>query len=140
MKPSVTIFEHSRHLITDMADEDTDNVKFADQQMINEFGRLNNRLLELRAERQQGKLDVEKIGDALSDLEMLLDGKAMLLIGEAFVECDEEYANEYLEGKQSTLNNMLASFDKEEEGIITRQAALKKDLYGKFGDSINLEN
>jgi len=117
-----------------------DEVKFADQQMINEFGKLNNRLLELRAERTQAKEDLQKIGDAVGDLELVLDGGTMVLIGEAFVECDEEFANEYLEGKQSQLNELLADFDTEEGQITARQDELKKTLYGKFGDSINLEN
>lgn len=36
-------------------------VRREDQLMINEFGKLNNRLLEIRAELQQMKLDVEKV-------------------------------------------------------------------------------
>jgi hypothetical protein len=36
-------------------------VRREDQEMINEFGKLNNRLLEIRAELQQMKLDVEKV-------------------------------------------------------------------------------
>ena len=65
-----------------------------DQEKINEFGRLNNRLLELRAEIKQHKLDIEKLEDATAELMMNSDGKVMLFIGESFLEVDEDYANE----------------------------------------------
>ena len=101
----------------------------------------------------------------------------MLLIGEAFVECDEDFANEYLEKKSQGasgslslslslslsfslsithtvyssslilpiapwpgITEQLAGFDSEEESIKERMGELKKTLYKKFGDSINLEN
>ena len=88
-------------------------VRLADQEKINEFGRLNNRLLDIRAEVKQAKADHEKLKvissqqyfyyhdyyylcyqDASSELELVIDGKIMLLIGEAYVETDEEYAQE----------------------------------------------
>ena len=36
-------------------------VRLADQEKINEFGRLNNRLLDIRAEVKQAKADHEKL-------------------------------------------------------------------------------
>lgn len=66
-----------------------------DQDQISEFGRLNNRLLEVRAELKQYKSDVEKLDDATAELAMnSADGKVMILIGESFVECTEEFADE----------------------------------------------
>ena len=66
-----------------------------DQEKINEFGKLNNRLLELRAEIKQMKSDAEKLDDASTELSLASgDGKVMLLIGESFVEVSEDYANE----------------------------------------------
>lgn len=71
-------------------------VRREDQDQINEFGRLNNRVLEIRAELKQYKLDMEKMDDATAELAMnsSSDGKVMLLIGESFIECSEEYAEE----------------------------------------------
>lgn len=37
---------------------------------------------------------------------------------------------------QKSLENLI----KEEADILQRQELLKKELYGRFGDSINLEN
>jgi hypothetical protein len=39
-------------------------VRFTDQEMINDFGRLNNRLIELRLDIKQFKIDIEKLDDA----------------------------------------------------------------------------
>ncbi len=65
-----------------------------DQEKINEFGRLNNRLLEIRAEIVQCKTDAEKMDDASAEMMMSTDGKFMLLIGESFVVVNEDYAND----------------------------------------------
>jgi len=116
-------------------------VRLADQEKINEFGRLNNRLLELTADLKQAKQDGEKLDDATTDLmmETVEGGKVMLLIGEAFVEVSEEEANEYCEKKKEKLEATIAAFAVEEADIVRRQEALKKELYARFGDSINLE-
>lgn len=69
-------------------------MRLVDQEQINEFGKLNNRLLEIRADITQWKTDSEKLDDATAEMMMSTDGKFMLLIGESFVEVDEEYATE----------------------------------------------
>ena len=70
-------------------------VRFSDQEKINEFGRLNYRLIEVGAELKQSKEDNEKLDDASAELMMAgSEGKVMLLIGEAFIETDEDEANE----------------------------------------------
>jgi chaperonin cofactor prefoldin len=42
--------------------------------------------------------------------------------------------------KQESLQRKVEESTDEEKKILERQKALKVDLYGKFGDSINLEN
>ena len=70
-------------------------VKYEDQERINEFGRLNNRLLEIRAEIKQAKVDIEKLEDATTELALASgNGKVMLLLGESFVEVEEDFAEE----------------------------------------------
>jgi hypothetical protein len=78
-------------------------VRFADQEQINEFGRLNNRLLEVRAELKQSNDDNEKLDDASAELLMASsagNGKIMLLIGESFIECNEDEATECTYNRQ----------------------------------------
>jgi hypothetical protein len=62
--------------------------------MINEFGRLNNRMMELKADMEQMKSDHEKLDDSTAELMLACGDKVMLLIGEAFVEVSEESAIE----------------------------------------------
>lgn len=69
-------------------------MRLVDQEQINEFGKLNNRLLEIRADMTQSKSDMEKLDDATAEMMMNSDGKIMLLIGESFVEVGEDYATE----------------------------------------------
>ena len=47
-----------------------------------------------------------------------------------FIDCNK---------KQESLQKKIDILEKEEKLIVERQAILKKELYGKFGDSINLE-
>jgi len=65
-----------------------------DQERINEFGRLNNRLLEIRADLKQYKSDLEKLDDSVSELMLGMGDKVKLFLGEAFIEVSEEYATE----------------------------------------------
>lgn len=122
------------------ATEDQVDVRFEDQEKINEFGKLNNRLLEVRAEITQHKTDAEKLEDANAELMMASGDKVMLLIGQCFLEVDEDYANSYCETKQLKLEDAVKTLSEEESVIVQRQKELKKDLYGRFKDSINLEN
>jgi len=80
------------------ADADVE-VRMEDQKSINEFGRLNNRVVEIRAEIKQAKEDSEKMDDAVVDLSMVVDGKVMVFMGETFFETSEEFATEYCESK-----------------------------------------
>ena len=116
------------------------DVRFEDQEKINEFGRLNNRLLEIRADLAQLKQDIEKLDDATTELAMNASGKVMLFVGESFLHTSEDHATEYCEKKQESLQAKVDALTKEEREIVQRQEVLKKDLYGRFGDSINLEN
>lgn len=113
-----------------------------DQEKINSFGTLNNRLLEIRADVKQIKLDAEKLEDANTELMMNSseDGKVMLLVGEAFIEVTEDYATEHCEANNEKLAKKIEDYMKEEGEILVKQEALKKDLYARFGGSINLES
>lgn len=98
-------------------------VRKGDQEMINEFGKLNNILMDNRADQTQikvppwrmsapsiytyidnvsicgGQADLEQLDDAGTDVMMAVDGKMMLLVGEAFVEVTEDAATAYIEKK-----------------------------------------
>jgi chaperonin cofactor prefoldin len=44
------------------------------------------------------------------------------------------------EQKKEELEGKIATLAAEETSIVQRQDGLKKELYARFGDSINLEN
>ena len=130
---------HATTIAMSVTNDDV-QVRLVDQEAINEFGRLNNRLLEVRADVKQLKQDAEKLEDASTELMMAEGGRVMLLIGEAFVHVTEDNAGEYCEKKQAEITARIDKFSTEENDIIKRCEVLKKELYARFGDSINLEN
>ncbi|KAG5186079.1 hypothetical protein JKP88DRAFT_348137 [Tribonema minus] len=130
-------------------------VRWEDQQQINEFGRLNTRLNELRGDTKALKGELDNLDDATTELMTGDGGKVNLQLGDAFVVVEEEFATEYCEKKQSIapaesatqycekkqegVQAKLDALSREEDSILKRQAELKKILYARFGASINLE-
>lgn len=114
-------------------------VRLEDQQSINEFGRLNSRLVELREDKAHIKDLLDKLDDATTEL-MTGEGESvMLMLGDSFMECAEDFATEFCEQKQEKQQALLDELMDEEKSILGRQAALKKALYARFGSSIQLE-
>uniref|UniRef100_A0A7S2V806 Prefoldin subunit 4 n=1 Tax=Fibrocapsa japonica TaxID=94617 RepID=A0A7S2V806_9STRA len=122
-------------------DQDDDVlVRWEDQQKINEFGRLNTRLHELQVELKLHKENLDKLDDASTEL-MTEDGSGVkLLLGEVFIECNEDYATEYLDKEQEKTQVLVDQLSEEEHTILERQKELKEVLYARFGSSINLED
>ncbi|TMW64452.1 hypothetical protein Poli38472_013074 [Pythium oligandrum] len=116
------------------------SVRKEDQTRINEFGRNNARLYEIRDQKKalQDKLDT--FDDASTELMMGEGDNVALFIGESFVETSEESAQEYIEKLVEESKKKIETLSAEEAQLETRQAALKKVLYGRFGTSINLED
>ena len=91
---------------------------------------------------------------------LLEDGKVLLYVGESFIDVSEEYATEYCSKKSEVCSALvldafaiqfkktapqdlkaeIATHKEEETSILQRQGQLKKELYARFGDNINLEN
>eukprot|EP00752_Nemacystus_decipiens_P018188 g16318.t1 len=114
-------------------------VRYEDQQKINEFGRLNNRLLEIRDDKSHIKDTLDKLDDATTELMTGEGDSVMLMLGDSFMECEEEYATEYCEKQQEERQSQLDDLMDEEKSILQRQGVLKKELYARFGSSIQLE-
>lgn len=79
--------------------EEEQEVRWTDQEKINEFGCLNNRLIEIRLDLTQINEDNEKLNDSISEMSLLIDGNYMILMGEAFIEGSEDFITEYCEKK-----------------------------------------
>lgn len=121
-------------------DEESENeVRRVDQENINKFGRLNARLYEVRGERDGLKKRLERIDDASTELMMGSGDSVMLLLGDAFLEASEEEASEFCDAEVDKYQAIIDSLEEEESAILEEQASLKKELYSRFGKSINLE-
>ncbi|CAM9806894.1 unnamed protein product [Ascophyllum nodosum] len=114
-------------------------VRLEDQQKINEFGRLNARLVEIRDDKAYVKDVLDKLDDATTELMSGEGDSVMLMLGDGFVVCEEEYATEFCERKQEERQSKSDDLAAEEKDILERQAVLKKALYARFGSSIQLE-
>ncbi|XP_035542776.1 probable prefoldin subunit 4 [Juglans regia] len=88
-------------------------VTWEDQQNINKFGRLNNRFHELE--------DEIKIAKETND------------------NLEKEEVESRIEQMKEMTSKNLEKLEEERDSILAQMAELKKILYGKFKDSINLE-
>ena len=111
----------------------------SDQASINEFGRLNARLHEARGETESYNKRLERLDDACTELMMGEGDTVWVLLGDAFIQCSEDDATAICEAQVEKLQGVVDELDKEKKGINDRQGELKKELYGRFGTSINLE-
>ncbi|RLN31608.1 hypothetical protein BBJ28_00005543 [Nothophytophthora sp. Chile5] len=141
----------------------TASVRKEDQLRINEFGRNNAALHDIREQKKTLKDSLDTLDDANTDLMMgegdnvqyvnkplspAVSRLTKLFIGESFVEASEDFAQEYLEKRVEVrvltgaieANAELRKLEAEEAKLVARQAVLKKMLYSRFGQSINLED
>merc|ERR1719231_1043297 len=108
--------------LTPAAKEDAPevNVSFEDQQLINEFGRLNNKLHDVQDDLKTLQEKVEHFDDATTEL-MMSEGSVRLKLGEGFIDCSEDYATEYCEKHQARLQEQNETLQAEETRILERQ-------------------
>ncbi|XP_075475372.1 prefoldin subunit 4-like [Primulina tabacum] len=114
-------------------------VTWEDQQNINKFGRLNNRLHELDDEIRTAKEVNENLEDASNELILTDEEIVRFQIGEVFAHVPKEEVEDRIEKMKEVTSNNLEKLEAEKELIIKQMAELKRILYGKFKDSINLE-
>ncbi|KAG6420163.1 hypothetical protein SASPL_116682 [Salvia splendens] len=114
-------------------------VTWEDQQNINKFGRLNNRLHEVEDEIKIAKETNESLEDAGNELILTDEDIVRFQIGEVFAHVPKEEVESRIEEMTEKTSKNLVKLEEEKESIVAQMAALKKILYGKFKDSINLE-
>eukprot|EP00591_Stephanopyxis_turris_P008947 CAMPEP_0195529640 /NCGR_PEP_ID=MMETSP0794_2-20130614/32265_1 /TAXON_ID=515487 /ORGANISM="Stephanopyxis turris, Strain CCMP 815" /LENGTH=81 /DNA_ID=CAMNT_0040660985 /DNA_START=58 /DNA_END=299 /DNA_ORIENTATION=+ len=69
------------------------DVTYEDQLKVNEFSRNNARLTELAQEIRARRSALETLTDAADEVEMAMEeGDVKLVVGESFVDVDEEFA------------------------------------------------
>ncbi|KAL6560461.1 Prefoldin subunit 4 [Orobanche gracilis] len=115
-------------------------VTWEDQQNINKFGRLNNRLHELDDEIKIAKETNESLEDASNELILTDEDIVRFQIGEVFAHVPRDDVEARIEDMKEATGKNLEKLEEEKESVVAQMAELKKILYGKFKDSINLED
>jgi prefoldin subunit 4 len=122
--------------------EDVDvEVSWADQQNINRFSRLNAQFSEAEETYEKAKKEAEFLEDSVTELESVLDEDEAIpyRVGDAFVHLSFDKAKELVERDQATAKKRVLDLKAELDRLDMEMDRLKKDLYAKFGNTINLE-
>tara|TARA_B100001142_G_scaffold143652_1_gene144777 strand:- start:306 stop:770 length:465 start_codon:yes stop_codon:yes gene_type:complete len=134
-------------------------VNWEDQQRICAFGRLNNRVHELRAMIASREVQthffsphsnvdfslpkqkqLEDTEEAESEITFADDDtNCDLVVGECFFETEKVKAEEMLQTKVTSERKSIEENKEELTSVERAMEQLKGHLYGKFGSSINLE-
>ncbi|KAL7597746.1 probable prefoldin subunit 4 [Lactuca sativa] len=114
-------------------------VTWEDQQNINKFGRLNNRYHELDDEIRIAMEANENFEDASNELILTDEEVVRFQIGEVFAHVPRDEVEIRIEQMKETTTKHLEKLKDEKESIVAQMADLKKILYAKFKESINLE-
>ena len=117
------------------------HILLEDQQKINQFARLNNRLEELKDDIKAKKGQITTLDDADTDLMMIEDDeeKVQYQIGEIFISMSQDDVREALEKDKETLQGEVEKLEEKSGEIKSQMSDLKTHLYAKFGNAINLE-
>ncbi|VDK85955.1 unnamed protein product [Litomosoides sigmodontis] len=117
-------------------------VNAEDQKLINRFARLHQRSLDVKDRLQEMSKDLQNLIDAADEVLLLDDADAQSIpfrIGSVFMHMDQERLNEKLESVKEELENQVSDLAQKHKKMCDEMDSLKSVLYGKFGESINLE-
>lgn len=118
-------------------------VTAADQEMINKFARIYQNHLQLKEELKELQNDVDNLNEAADEILLLDDVDASsipLKIGDTFVHYETDVLADKLEKLKEVTEALLGGKTETNNEIETEMDKLRKYLYGKFGDKINLES
>lgn len=111
---------------------------FADQQNINQFSRLNQRLGDLEYDLSQLESSQEALNEINDEL-MLLDEDQPILykLGDGFISMLKDQAEERLEIDVKEVEDEIKELRAKKEQCEKEMEELKIPLYAKFGDNIS---
>eukprot|EP00117_Sycon_ciliatum_P008352 scpid93254/ scgid11091/ Prefoldin subunit 4; Protein C-1 len=117
------------------------DMTMADQKKINDFANANALFQDVKEEIKTKEKEMQDLSDASDDVLMLDEGvNVPYKLGEAFICVDQDSAQEMMESAKANAEKRLADLRAQQVELQATMAELKKDLYGKFGDNINLES
>ncbi|KAF9321825.1 hypothetical protein BG000_011148 [Podila horticola] len=115
-------------------------VSWQDQQNINTFSKYNARLQDLEETYEAKKTEKEYLDDLASELELADEDESVKYrIGETFVSLSLEAAMERINKSQEELDRDIEALKAQMDEAIEKMDGLKKVLYARFGNAINLE-
>ncbi|VDL83837.1 unnamed protein product [Nippostrongylus brasiliensis] len=119
------------------------NVTSADQQLINKFARLHQNFTQIKEEIKELSNDLLNINEAADEL-MLLDTEDSesipFRIGQTFVHFDSDTMSAKLEQIKEATEQSVNELKDKNAANQAEMETLKRTLYAKFGDRINLES
>eukprot|EP01125_Pyxidicula_operculata_P023252 TRINITY_DN9973_c0_g1_i1.p1 TRINITY_DN9973_c0_g1~~TRINITY_DN9973_c0_g1_i1.p1 ORF type:complete len:130 (-),score=42.60 TRINITY_DN9973_c0_g1_i1:73-462(-) len=114
-------------------------VTWEDQKMINMFGRLNNKIQDLRYELKVRQTDLEDLQEAENEIIVSDETIVKYRVGEIYVGVEQSDAEEMISKETQKAKEDVANIEKEIDSIKNKMNELKVKLYAKFGGNINLE-
>ncbi|GAA5835061.1 hypothetical protein JCM11251_000151 [Rhodosporidiobolus azoricus] len=135
-------------MLEENAPSTSDEVTREDQQRINRFSRLNSRVDEVVDELDVLKKQREDLEEVEGDVELLEmegdeddeeGGKIMYKLDSTFLHLPPAEVLEHLQASLGKIRNEVEALEKEKDECEEEMEGLKKELYAKFGNSINLE-
>lgn len=81
----------------------------------------------------------DNLEDASNELILSDEDVVRFQIGEVFTHMPQEEVESRLENMKEETSKSLEKLEEEKDSVLAQMAELKKILYGKFKDSINLE-
>ncbi|KAI9473439.1 MAG: Prefoldin subunit-domain-containing protein [Benjaminiella poitrasii] len=123
--------------------EETDGdveVTWVDQERINEFSRYNAKIDDLEEQYKKLKQEKEYLDDVAMELELADEDEAVRYkVGDAFIHVSASEAIEKVEKDSEKLGAATEDIKQQIDGVYEKMEGLKKELYAKFGNAINLE-
>jgi len=111
-----------------------------DQENINQFSCLNQRLQELKADCDSSAEEIQRLKDAEEEVLICVDSDSvMLAFGDCFIPSTDNAAMEYIAVRRAAEDEKTRNYAEEISSIQTQMNVLKSKLYGKFGKVINLD-
>ncbi|KAF8930971.1 hypothetical protein BGZ47_000294 [Haplosporangium gracile] len=115
-------------------------VSWQDQENINTFSKYNAKLQDLEEEYESKKTEKEYLDDLAMELELAdEDEPVKYRIGEAFVSLSLEAAQDRISKSQEELDQEIEGLKSQMDEAVEKMDGLKKTLYARFGNAINLE-
>lgn len=111
---------------------------FADQQNINHFSRLNQRLGDLEYDLSQLSSTQEALAEINDELMLMDDDEPVLYkMGDGFVQLQKDHAETRLNDDVKEIEEEIADLKQKKEETEKEMEKLKVPLYAKFGDNIS---